>query len=287
MTSTTTPYPVAGLLALALSTTACIELDPGEPADTESGTAGTTSGTAGTASGTAGTASGTVDSDGATDGATDGGPDTICEDTHPDVDASLTIDVSEWLEVGMEGLDIVTTCTVLAVDSAGSVTTTLECDDEGTPRGLSFTIPATDDPVAWGAGESIEVVHHYYPESIDTYEHRAELTVHRSTDGALLLVWIDGNVTSPGIFDPVVWTLDRERCEPPDPTDFDASWPMVSSFDNGLGEVLELGHEQRGTLTPPTGEGILAIDVGWSIYATCCHEQDGWRMVLLRRTTGA
>ena len=35
------------------------------------------------------------------------------------------------------------------------------------------------------------------------------------------------------------------------------------------------------------GEGILAIDVGWSIYATCCHEQDGWRMVLLRRTTGA
>ena len=41
---------------------------------------------------------------------------------------------------------------------------------------------------------------------------------------------------------------------------------MVLSFDNGMGEVVELGNQQQGTLTPPTGEGILDIDVELSIY---------------------
>ncbi len=160
------------------------------------------------------------------------------------------------------------------------------CDDQGTPRGLGFTIPAADDPVAWGEGESIELELHFHPESFSTYEHREELTLHRTADGELLLVSVNGNASTPGIFAPVVWSIDRERCQPLDPTDPDATWPMVLSFDNGEDEVVELGHQQQDTLTPPMGEGTLAIDVDQALYANCCHKQDGWRNVLLRRTTG-
>ncbi len=206
---------------------------------------------------------------------------------HPEADATLTVDLSEWIDGTPLDLDIMVTCTVVTVDPAADpVTTMLECDDRGTPRGLGFTIPAADDPVAWVEGESLELDLHFYPSNIRSYEHREELTLHRATDGALLLVSTDGNASTPGIFAPVLWSIDRERCQPPSPTDPDAAWPMVLSFDNGEGEVVELGHQQRGTLTPPTAEGIFAIDVAHSIYANCCHKQDGWRNVLLRRTTG-
>lgn len=282
MTSTAPPFLVAGLLAL--SAAACAVLDPGEPgAQTESGSASTDTGSGDTEPGHD-AESGASDSE----GETDAGVDDLCEAEDPSTDATITVDLSEWVAGAGTEVDIATTCTVLAVDPAADpVVTSLECDDQGTLRGLGLTIAAAETPVVWQVGESLDVVVEFHPENFDTYEDRREVTVHRSIDGELLLVSVNGNTSTPGIFAPVIWGIDRDRCQPPDPTDLDATWPMILSFDNGMGEVLELGSEQRGTLTPPSGDGSFAIDVGYSIYATCCHEQDGWRTVLLRRTTGS
>lgn len=261
--------------------------------DPEAGSEGeTTASDSGAEADTAtGSSSGSGSDSGSGSGSSTGEPlDAVCVDEDPATSASTMVDWSEWPEEMDMGdieyaVEIDAPCTVIAVDPATDpIVTVLECDDEGVTRGLEITVAAADAPVVWDVGDEVEVAYSRaeYSDGYGTLSN--VLSMHRAADGEVLLRAIDEPTV--GSFMPLIFSVDDERCLPEE-THADLTWNLVLTFDNGLGEVLELGHRQRGTITPPSGEGLLAIDVGTARKGAdyCCHE--GARVQILMRRTVA
>ncbi|MCX4246697.1 hypothetical protein [Paraliomyxa miuraensis] len=270
----------------------------GSPApDPEAGTEGDTipsdtgveADTAANSDSDSGSDSGSDSDSGSGSGSGTGEPaDSICVDEDPAISASTMVDWSEWPEeedvFDVEfAVEIDAPCTITAVDpTADPVVTVLECDDDGVTRGLELTVAAADAPVAWDVGDAVEVSYSRaeYSDGYGTLSN--VLSMRRAADGEVLLRFI--NEPSVGAFTPLIFSVDDERCLPEE-THADLTWNLVLTFANGLGEVLELGHRQRGTITPPSGGGLFAIDVGTARKGAdyCCHE--GARIhILMRRT---
>lgn len=223
-------------------------------------------------------------------------PVDLCTDVDPEADASVTVDWSQWPQVPEEQrgdyetwVEFDALCTITDVDpSADPVVTELECDDDGTTRPLSFTLPGRDEPVAWEAGDEVLVEYHDLEYVWGYGTDRRDLIVRRAADGALLVASMNQESLYEETFAPVSLAIDEERCRPEDAIDIDDTWNLVIGFDNGRGETVELGNQQRGTLAPFEGEGVLAIDVGEARYggAYCCHASRQVD-VLVRRITGS
>lgn len=228
---------------------------------------------------------------GDTDG-TEGEQDAACVDTHSEADATVEVDWMGWpqLPEGTHGYEVAVefdvACAVTSVDPAADpVVTVLECDDAGTERPLSFTIPGRETPVAWAVGDAVQVAYHHLAWDYVHYGlQRDELSMRRADDGALLLASMNQDWLYADTFAPVVLTIDEERCRPEGSNFENDTWNVVVGFDNGAGVTTDVGHMQRGTLPPAVGEGVLAIDVDEARFGEyyCCHA-GGHVRALLRR----
>jgi len=283
-----------------------IELEPDDPTATdgasdEGGTGGppTTdggfdSGDSGD-SGSTGDSGGSAGSTGSTDSTTDGATDTgaplepICEDTDPFVDATVIVEPYDWPQNPDPGsdfelaYDFEVACTVVGRNDAGGLAMTmLECDDAGTPRPLEINIAAADAPVAWMEGEMVEVAYHRAEWDKHYGTWRNDVTMRRANDGALLLASMSQEVVFDDTFAPVVLDVDEDRCAPPG--NGLATWNLVVGLSNGAGEQIEVGHQQRGVLTPAMGDGMLLVDVGEARIGEdyCCHATRHLQLLIRR-----
>lgn len=222
-----------------------------------------------------------------------GEPLTICdaEAADPQVDASVVIDLSQWPEAtgthqeGFTELSRVDAqCRVESVGSnESSVTTRLVCEPQDlSSRIMDFTLGAADGPVAWAPGDDVVVFHERLAYSVPYGVEREELSVRRR-DGTLLVATRNQQPDYPETFAPVALTIDDEFCEgqPTEELDDDGFYLRLQ-FDNGAGESLALGRQQRGVLPAADDDGVFAIDVGDARGGMCCHWSREVEVVLRR-----
>ncbi|MCH9682242.1 MAG: hypothetical protein K0V04_12460 [Deltaproteobacteria bacterium] len=206
------------------------------------------------------------------------GPETdaACFDRGVPAQPLVSIDRSAWPNVPQGEFDTFIVfdvpCLVTAVTTdAGRVTTVFECDDAGVARPLEVTIPAAADPVAWAAGDTVDIEHHHNEFGEDFGSWRDNLAIRRASDGAVLLASSNQERLEAETFAPLVVDFDAQRCAPADA--FEGTWNLVLRFENSAGAVENIAHMQQGHLAPGAGEGVFAIDVGETREgdAYCCH----------------
>ncbi|MCH9680707.1 MAG: hypothetical protein K0V04_04665 [Deltaproteobacteria bacterium] len=204
-------------------------------------------------------------------------PDSTCDDMGLPQWPLVEVDRSDWPSstkndfIVLVEFDVACTITDVAT-VANQVVTTMDCDDAGTPRGFQVAIPPADDPVAWAAGETVQVAYSYRELDYDFGIFRNDVSIRRTSDGALLLASMDQETINADTFAPLTVTADEDHCAPAD-GGFEETWNLLIGVNNGLGSVADVAHMERGELEPNSGEGLLVIDVGEARVglAYCCH----------------
>lgn len=192
-----------------------------------------------------------------------GGSANICEPeaADPAVDASLVVDLTLWPEATEEfvgAYDSVSRvdadCRITGVEAGALIVTTrLRCDppDEQT-RDMAFALGRAESPVAWAQGDEVHIEYERLAYADGYGVQREELSMRR-LDGTLLVATRNQEPEYPETFAPVTLEIDEDHCAGAGAQPHSEISNLRLDFDNGVGDTLTLGHQQRGELVPADG----------------------------------